>query len=76
MTSYEIVRNTILFERPDRIPMAMRAASDIAEIGCKPVRGFQPQCEGMNEWGDRLALAQLEPGRSGAGVGASAGELE
>jgi len=53
MTSKEIVRRTILRQRPPRLPVIMHSlgVSDVAGIGFKRPEGFVPVVEGADEWG-------------------------
>jgi hypothetical protein len=53
MTSYEIVRRAIEFERPERIPIRFAAlgVDDTHGIGLGSAAGWQPSCPGADEWG-------------------------
>jgi len=53
MTPREIVRRTIRFECPPRMPVIMGCygVSDTGGIPIKAPEGFAPACEGMDEWG-------------------------
>ena len=53
MTSKEIVRRAIANQRPPRLPTTMGrfGTSDVAGVPLKQPQGFEPMCEGADEWG-------------------------
>ncbi len=53
MTSYEIVRRAIEFDRPERLPIQMGALGidDTCGMGIGPAEGWQPIAPGADEWG-------------------------
>ena len=51
MTGRERVTRAVEFRRPDRIPLAKGEDADIAYVGYRPARGFQPAQPAADEWG-------------------------
>jgi uroporphyrinogen decarboxylase len=53
MTSRDIVRRAIHFQRPPRLPVEMSSlgVSDTAYLPLRWPAGFTPACEGQDEWG-------------------------
>lgn len=53
MTSYEIVRRAVEFDRPERIPIRFGALGidDTFGVGFQPAAGWEPSQPGEDEWG-------------------------
>lgn len=53
MTSKEIVKRAIYFQKPPRLPVTMDAmgVSDVAGVPVRQPTGFKPAVEGQDEWG-------------------------
>jgi uroporphyrinogen decarboxylase len=53
MTSYEIVRRAIEFQRPERLPIQMAAlgVDDTYGVSVGPPEGWEPSQPGADEWG-------------------------
>jgi hypothetical protein len=53
MTSYEIVRRAIEFDRPERLPiqMGLLGVDDTCSVGIGVPAGWQPVAPGADEWG-------------------------
>ena len=51
MTCRERVLRAVEFRTPDRVPLARGEGADMASIGVRPARGFEPAKPGMDEWG-------------------------
>jgi len=53
VTSREIVRRAVEFDRPERLPIICGALgfSDTYGVGCRATEGWEPSCPGEDEWG-------------------------
>jgi hypothetical protein len=65
MNSRERVRRAIDFAEPDRIPLFKGPDADLAGVGWRPARDFEPAAPGLTEWGYALVSRNAAAGDQG-----------